>query len=101
MRTLLKLILLIFCGLGIYITSTIIQSRAAAKLCARYPIGSQIENLDNLDGTHFLTQMGPIEDPKLPGVEKVIFCASLTMCDTSCSLTIENGLIKNASYSDY
>ncbi len=101
MRTIIKFALLIIVGLGIYIGITIVQSRAAANLCTSYPVGTKIESLDNLNDTFLLTRMGPINDPKQPSIKNFIFCANLTMCDTSCSLVIENGLVKQSNYSAY
>ena len=101
MHTSIKFALAIMLILGIYIAVTIAQSRAAANLCARHSIGTQIKNLDNLNDSLFLTLMGPIPDPKRPGKQEFIFCASLTMCDTSCSLVIENSLVKESKFSEY
>ena len=101
MRTSIKLVLVIMLGVGMYIIVTIAQSRAAADLCANYPVGTRIENLETLNDTFFLTLMGPIADPKRPGAHEIIFCASLTMCDTSCSLVIENGLVVQSNFSDH
>lgn len=100
-RAIIKLGLLIVCGLGVYISVLVAQTRAAANLCDSYPGGSRIEDLATLEGTFFLTQMGPIDDPNISGTQKVIFCASLTMCDTSCSLEIEDGVVKLARHSVY
>lgn len=100
-RSIIKSGLLITCGVGVYVSVLVAQTRAAAKLCDSYPVGSGIEDLATLEGTFFLTQMGPTDDPDSPGTKRVIFCASLTMCDTSCSLEVENGLVKFARHSAY
>ena len=96
-----KVVLLIAVGIAVYISVLIAQSRAAANLCERYPVGSHIEDLEGLEGTFFLTRMGPINDSNIPGRQKVIYCAALTMCDESCSLEVEDGLVKRAKYSAY
>ena len=101
MSTTVKLVIVIIIAVAIYIAVSISQSRAAANLCARYPVGTQIESLDSLNDTLFLTVMGPISDPKRPSAQQFIFCASLTMCDTSCSLVIEDGLVKQSNFSNY
>lgn len=93
--------LILVCVIAVYISVLTAQSRAAANLCENHPVGSRIKNFENLEGTFALTQMGPIDDPGKPGAQKVIFCAALTMCDTSCSLEIEDGLVVRASFSDY
>lgn len=89
---------LVLAGLAIYISIMVAQGRAAANLCDRYSVGTRIEDLENLDGTFFLSPMGSF-DPNSPAGREVIFCASLTMCDVSCRLEIEGHVVKSASYS--
>lgn len=88
-------------GIAVYVLILLAQGQAAANLCNNYPAGSRIDDLGKLEGTFLLTQMGPLEDPGKPGAQKIIFCASLTMCDTSCSLEIEDRVVKSARFSDY
>lgn len=91
---------LVLAGIAIYILITVAQGRAAASLCDRYSAGTRIEDVENLDGTFFLTRMGTI-NPNIPAAQNVIFCASVTMCDTSCTLEIEDRVVKSARYSDF
>ena len=94
-------LILIVMGIAAYIWMLNAQEQAAAELCARYPVGSRIENLANLEGTSRLKQMGPVKDPNNPGTGSVIFCAGLTMCDTSCSIEIEDNIVKSARFTNY
>jgi hypothetical protein len=98
-RSIGKITLFMLLGLGVYAIFTFVQGRAVANLCDNYPSGSRIENIEELEGTFFLTRMGPLPDPEKPGVETLIFCASLTMCDTSCNLEIEKGRVTQARHS--
>lgn len=98
-RLIKQLALLAIFGAGLYTFLVLAQGRAAAKLCENYPVGSRIESLEDLEGTFFLKRMGPLPVPEKPGTEKVIFCAVSTMCDTSCSLEIENGRVTHVSHS--
>ena len=93
--------LLVACGIAVYISVLMAQSRAAADLCSKYSIGTHIEDLAGLEGTFFLTRMGPIPEPNNPRAQKVIYCAALTMCDESCSLEIEDGVVKRAEHSTF
>jgi hypothetical protein len=93
--------LILVCVIAVYISVLTAQSRAAANLCENHPVGSRIKDLENLEGTFALTQMGPTNDLSRPGAQEVIFFAALTMCDTSCSLEIEDSLVIRASFSDY
>ncbi|MDX1402178.1 MAG: hypothetical protein R3245_09670 [Kiloniellales bacterium] len=93
--------LLIAGAIAVYIAVLMAQGRAAAKLCDSYPAGSRIEDVENIEGTYLLTRMGPFEDPENPGTGKVIFCASLTMCDTSCSIELEDRVVRSATFTDH
>ena len=89
---------LVLAGMAIYVLIMVAQSRAAANLCDRYSVGSRIENIENLDGTFFLTRMGRVI-PNISGPQTVTFCASLTMCDVGCRFEIEEQGVKSARYS--
>ncbi len=99
-RTIKFISLLMVIGIGFYIYSLLSQVRGAADLCDSYPVGSQIENLEKLESVYGLTLMGPIEVKDKPGVQEAIFCAALTMCDTFCSLEIQNGRVTQSNYSN-
>ncbi len=88
---------LVLAGIAIYIAVVVAQSRAAASLCDRYSVGTRIADVENLEGTFLLRRMGSIY-PIIPGAQNVIFCAPLTMCDVSCSLEIENGLVTKSEH---
>ncbi len=92
---------IVLAGIAIYVLTMVAQGRAAASLCDRYSVGTRIEDVENLDGTFFLTRMGPLPDPDNPAAQSVIFCANMTMCDTSCRLEIEDHVVKSAHYSAY
>ena len=92
--------ILIVIGIAAYIWMLNAQEQAAAELCDRYPVGSRIEDLSTLEGTSRLKQMGPVNDPNNPGKGSVIYCAGLTMCDTSCSIEIEENIVKSARFSN-
>jgi hypothetical protein len=94
-----KLGLLLVSGVVAYVLVLMAQNHAAVNLCDSYATGSRIEDLEDLDGSFFLTRMGPFEIPENPGTQRVIFCATLTMCDTSCSLEIWDRVVVNARFS--
>ena len=96
-----KIGLLLVGGIVAYILVLIAQGHAAEDLCDKYAVGSTIEDLENLDGTFLLTRKGPMDVREDPGTQRVIFCAALTVCDTSCSLDIKDRVVKNARFSDY
>ena len=90
---------LVAAGIAIYIAVFVAQSRAAADLCEKHPVGSPIDNIEEIEGTFFLSPMGPVPDSDQPGAQTTIFCASTTMCDRSCRLTVKDGLVVEAVFS--
>ena len=90
---------LVASGIAIYVLTLIAQSRAAESLCERYSVGSQIDDIESLEGTFFLSPMGPLPDPGNPSAQSIVFCANMTMCDTSCRLEIEDRIVTSATYS--
>ena len=90
---------IVLAGIAVYIFFFVAQGRAAAKLCENHPVGSPINNIEDIEGTFLLTRMGPDPGPDQQGAQVAIFCASTTMCDTSCRLTVEDGLVVEASFS--
>ncbi len=91
--------LLIVFGIGFYIYSLSAQQRAAADLCEQNPAGSRIVSLTKLERSYGLKLMGPMDIKDKPGTQRAIFCAALTMCDTSCTLEIQDGRVTRSDYS--
>ncbi len=92
----LKKILAIFVGLFIF--TLFASHRAAANLCENHPVGSRMANIEDLKGTFFLSRMGPFPDLDPPGVQDVMFCSSISLCDTSCSFKVEDGIVIEARF---
>jgi hypothetical protein len=88
--------LLLAMGVVVYVVLLLAQERAAEEVCAAHPPGTQVTDARNLPKSLLLSPRGPLTDPRRPSVERVIYCAALTMCDTSCSLEIENGVVIQA-----
>ena len=62
-------------------------------ICEAYPVGTRLSDFNDIDHGWAVSAMGPYEDPKTPGVVSMIYCSAPTMCDASCKLEIENGLV--------
>jgi hypothetical protein len=93
--------LVVVAGVVTYVLVLMAQTNAAENLCEKYPAGSEVAEIEKLDGTFFLTRMGPLQLPDAPGTQRVIFCAGMTMCDTSCSLEIKDRVVTDARYSNH
>jgi hypothetical protein len=75
------------------------QSQSAEKLCGSYPVGTRIGDLHKLPDNFFISRMGPFPIKGNPTGQKIILCEAMTMCDNSCGLEIEDGIVKSASFS--
>jgi len=101
MARIIKLIgFLILIGFGVYVYALLDQTQSVANLCDSYPAGSQIENLEKLEKSYGLKLIGPIDIGNKPGTQKAIFCAVLSMCDTSCTIEFQNGRVTHSNYSN-
>ncbi len=88
--------LLLFAGVVLYLALVLAQERAAEALCAANPPGTAVSDVMAHPGTFLLSPRGPLSDPHRPDVERVIYCAALTLCDTSCRLEFRHGVVIDA-----
>ena len=89
---------------GIFVVIAFLEIRGnkvAKELCSDHPVGAELANLEDIDVPWSFTRLGPLEDPKRPGVSKVTFCTMHSMCDTSCVLEHEDGKIIASDYYQY
>lgn len=91
--------LLVVVVVASYAAWNTMQSQSARKLCGNYPAGTRIGDLHQLPDNFFISRMGPFPINGNPAGQKVILCEAMTMCDNSCSLEIEDGIVKSASFS--
>ena len=91
--------LLLVTAVASYAAWNTVQSHNAEKLCDSYPVGTRVRDLQKLPDNFFISRMGPYPINGNPTRQKVILCESMTMCDNSCSLEIEDGIVKSASFS--
>lgn len=92
-----KLILGLLIVIGFFYMFTA-PGRAAADLCKNHPVGSPLDSIEDIEEPFLVKRMGPLPDPDNPGAAYATFCASTTMCDTSCRLTVKNGLVIEARF---
>jgi len=71
---------LVIVGIVVYVAVNAAQTRAATRLCDHYSVGTQVKDVENLEGTFFLTPMGHL-NPNVSTPQNAIFCAPITMCD--------------------
>lgn len=75
-----------------------LQQKHARNMCTSYKAGDQMPSIEELDSEYFLHPMGPFEIKEKPGFQRVIFCASATMCDVACEITFKDGQISQVEY---
>ena len=56
-------------------------------------------NIEDLEGTFFVTRMGPFPDLDQPGAQDVMYCSNISMCDTSCRFKVKDGRVIEARFS--
>jgi hypothetical protein len=90
--------LLVLFGVVFYFYSMWRQTSEIETLCASYPPGTVVGNLENPPLEFGVQLMGPFKTEEQPGLRKFVFCAPLTMCDVSCALEVQNGAVTSSDY---
>lgn len=96
MKNVFKLSGLLMLGLGVYIYCLNGQISDIEEVCSLFPEGTAPGVWKDIEEQYSVKLMGPFEISDKTGVERVIFCAHLTMCDTSCNIEYQdNKVIKS------
>jgi hypothetical protein len=91
---------LIVIGVGFAIYSLSKQISDVAKVCALFAEGAAVGDLGGIEDRFSVQLMGPFEVSGKPGTQQVVFCAALTMCDTSCSVEFKNDKVTKSGVSN-
>ncbi len=90
--------LLVALGIGYYIYAMNAETSDVEELCARYPVGTPADGFaataDGLSGD----LMGPMGPDDKSGKLTYIYCSPMTMCDVSCSVDIEDGVVTRSDF---
>lgn len=81
---------LIVAGLGAYVYALNDQISDIREVCSLFAEGAPKGDLFEIETEYSVRLMGLSKVNDKPGTERAIFCATLTMCDTSCSVEIQN-----------
>lgn len=87
-------------GIGAYVLTLMAQQHAAEELCEQYSVGTAIDSDSPLQSTWLISMRGPIRVPEQPKARQFIFCSTLTMCDTSCTLVVEDRMVTQSRFSE-
>ena len=86
-------------GVGIYISCLNGRISDINEVCSLFPEGAAPGDWKGIENRYSVKLMGPVEVPDKPGVERVIFCAHLTMCDTSCNIEYQDNNVTKSGVS--
>ncbi len=86
-------------GIGAYVYSINDQISDIDEVCSLFPEGMAVGDLKEIENNYSVKLMGPFDVKDKPGTQQAIFCAVLTMCDTSCSVEFQNNRVIKAGVS--
>ncbi len=87
-------------GIGLYIYSITKQIDDVKSVCSLYPVGAKAEGFEAIEKQYSVKYMGIFKERKDSETEQALFCATLTMCDTSCRLEFKNNVITKSKVSN-
>jgi hypothetical protein len=91
--------LLTVIGIGAYIYSMNEQISDINEVCSLFPEGADVGDLREIENSYSVKLMGPFDVKDKPGRHQALFCAVLTMCDTSCWVEYQNNRVIKAEVS--
>ena len=83
-------------GVGAYAFFLVKQLADVDEVCSLFRQGAAVGELQRIEEDYSLKLMGPFALRNKAGTQQAIFCASLTLCDTSCSVEFRNGRVTSA-----
>ena len=88
----------LFLGLSVYIFLYFQQMNHVEEICNLNKVGNTQPNIELLEKQYSVHIVGPyqLKDKKIE--ESLIICAPLTMCETNCSITIEDNKITKSIF---
>ena len=86
-------------GAGAYIYAYNKQLADVEEVCSLFSKGEAVGDLREIENRYSLKLMGPYAVKSQPETQQAIFCASLTMCDTSCGIEFRNDRVTRAEVS--
>ena len=86
--------------MGAIIYSVNKQISDIQEICSMHPKGASVEHFKELDQKYSVQYMGPSKVKEDPETMQALFCATLTMCDTSCTIEFQGGKVTNAYVSN-
>lgn len=89
-----KLIIIVLLGGIAFYTYTLNKQMSDVEaICLRYPVGASADGLLNIKHEYSTQYTGSYDIKDNPGARRATFCATLTLCDVSCSLEYKDNVI--------
>ncbi len=86
-------------GVGAYVYAVNDQISDIETLCSFFTEGADVGDLNELEKNYSVKLMGPFEVKNRPRTQQALFCAVLTMCDTSCWVEYQDNRVIKAGVS--
>jgi len=99
-KTLSTVGLLTAIGIGAYVYSINDQISDIKEVCSLFTEGTDVGDLRDIENKYSVKLMGPFDVKDKPGTQQALFCAVLTMCDTSCWVEYQNNRVIKAEVSN-
>lgn len=96
MKTISILGLVLVIGIGAYVYLLSDQVSNVGKVCSIFLKEAPVGNLKQIAMNYSLDLRGPITVKNKPDTQMAIFCAPLTLCDSSCNIEFQNGQVVKA-----
>lgn len=100
MKTLSTIVLAIVIGTGAYVYFINKQISDIEEVCSLFPEGAVVGDLKEIENNYSVKLMGPFAVEDKPETQQALFCAVLTMCDTSCRVEFQNNKVIKAEVSN-
>lgn len=88
----------IIIAIGAYIYAISDQISDAEEICSLYPKGTVVSDFREIEKKTSLRLMRPYDATDKERKQTVLFCATLTMCDTSCSFDVLDSRVIQAKF---
>lgn len=89
---------LVVLGVAYYFYAMYAETRDVKELCATYVEGTSADDLLKVAEGYSGKLMGPIEDKNKDNTFSFIYCSSMTMCDVSCDIEVESGVVTKSEF---
>lgn len=89
---------IILIGMGYYFYAWYAETRDVERLCATYPEGASADKILDVARSYSGRLMGPVENKDKNGAYHFIYCSPITMCDVSCRIEVESGVVTESEF---